>query len=343
MSSYSKYELIDLIEENFKTINPKLKEEAVSYRLKYYGKKVYIRGLIEFTNYCKNDCYYCGIRKSNLKVNRYRLTKAEILDCCENGNRLGFNTFVLQGGEDLKYSERDICDIVYSIKSRFPHCAVTLSIGEKSYAEYKAYFESGADRFLLRHETALNEHYKRLHPSSMSLENRKKCLWNLKEIGYQVGAGFMVGSPFQTSEALAEDLMFLYELQPEMIGIGPFIPHHETPFKESSAGGLNETLAMLVLSRIMVPKALIPATTALNTISENGRRAGFEHGANVIMPNLSPLSRRNEYSLYDNKAVLGLESAYGIDELKKSVEDMGYEFDLSRGDNIEFDKSALKN
>lgn len=336
LNNISKSELAELISSSFKSIDPKLKKTAAELKNKYYGNKIYVRGLIEFTNYCKNDCYYCGIRKSNSRLNRYRLSKKEILQCGEYGHKLGLKTFVLQGGEDLEYSEKDICDIVYSLKSNFPDSAVTLSVGEKSRSEYKAYFNSGADRYLLRHETASTEHYKKLHPANMSLSNRKSCLYDLKEIGFQVGAGMMVGSPFQTVENLAEDLIFINELKPEMIGIGPFIPHSQTPFKNETAGSLNKTLAMIVFARLISEKSLIPSTTALNSISENGRQLGFEHGANVVMPNLSPICVRQAYSLYDNKAISGLEGVDGLSKLKKELSDFGYELDFSRGDCFGF-------
>lgn len=311
---------------------PLLFSKATALRESYYGKKVYFRGLIEFSSYCKNGCYYCGIRGGNHKAVRYRLDKEEILDCCGEGHRLGFRTFVLQSGEDPYYTDDMIADIVYSIKCLYPDCAVTLSIGEKSYAAYRQYYEAGADRYLLRHETAGNAHYRKLHPEEMSLDNRKRCLYDLKEIGYQVGAGFMVGSPYQNDQNLADDLVFLRELQPHMIGIGPFIPHHDTVFADQPAGKTGLTLVMLALLRIMLPKTLLPATTALGTADPLGREKGLKAGANVVMPNLSPRSHRRDYALYDNKICTGEEAAECLGCLSRRIAAAGFEPDFSRGD-----------
>lgn len=307
-------------------------EYAQKQRVKYYGKDVYIRGLIEFTNHCKNNCFYCGIRAGNAAASRYRLSETDILSCCENGYKLGFRTFVLQGGEDMAYSDEDICDIVSKIKSNHPDCAVTLSIGERSFKSYMAYFDAGADRYLLRHETADGSHYKKLHPKDMSLENRKECLFNLKDIGYQVGSGFMVGSPFQTTENLVSDLRFLQELEPDMIGIGPFLPHADTPFGNEEKGSLIKCLNLIAILRLMFPYALIPSTTALGTIHPEGRELGLMAGANVIMPNLSPTDTRELYTLYDNKICAGAEGAEGLCKLEKRVRAVGFEIVTSRGD-----------
>lgn len=276
----SKKEYMELLKgwENPK-VSRKLTEEAVRLRKQYYGDKVYTRGLIEFTNYCKNDCYYCGIRRGNRHAQRYRLSGEEILDCCENGYALGFRTFVLQGGEDPYYTDERMADIVRSIRRDYPDCAITLSIGEKSYESYKLFKEAGADRYLLRHETASEELYRRLHPEEMLLSHRKQCLYDLKALGYQVGAGFMVGSPGQKMEHLAEDLIFLKELQPQMVGIGPFIPHHETRFANETAGSVGLTLFLLSVIRILLPKVLLPATTALGTMDPLGREKGLAAGA----------------------------------------------------------------
>ena len=303
-------------------------------RERYYGKKVYIRGLIEYTNYCKNDCLYCGIRRSSRNVSRYRLDKADILSCCKEGYELGFRTFVLQGGEDPYFTDERMCEIISEIKSGYPVCALTLSIGEKSRESYKAFFDAGADRYLLRHETADSTHYGRLHPPELSLENRKRCLYDLKEIGYQVGTGFMVGSPYQTAENLAEDMMFIKELKPSMVGIGPFISHKDTPFADMESGTLELTLFMLGLIRLTLPYALIPSTTALGTIAPNGRELGLRAGANVIMPNLSPVEVRKKYMLYDNKICTGEESAQCIECLKNRVSSVGYEIVTDRGDAV---------
>ena len=295
---------------------------------------MYIRGLIEFTNYCKNDCLYCGIRKSNANAQRYRLEKSEIMDCCKEGWDLGFRTFVLQGGEDGYYSDEKICDIVSSVKAEYPECAVTLSIGEKSFESYKAYFDAGADRYLLRHETADPVHYSRLHPAELSLENRKRCLLDLKEIGYQVGTGFMVGSPYQTAENLAEDMMFIKKLSPHMVGIGPFISHRDTPFRNEKSGTLELTLFMLGLIRLTLPSVLLPSTTALGTIHPQGREKGILAGANVVMPNLSPVSVRKKYLLYDNKICTGDESAQCRGCLERRISSVGYKIAVSRGDAV---------
>lgn len=301
-------------------------------RHQHYGHDIYIRGLIEFTNYCKNDCYYCGIRKSNAGVMRYRLGEEQILSCCSAGYALGFRTFVLQGGEDGWFTDERMVRIVGAIKSRFPDCAVTLSIGERSKESYQALFQAGADRYLLRHETFNAAHYSLLHPSSLTAASRQKCLWTLKDIGYQVGAGFMVGAPGQTPEYLAEDLLFLEKLKPHMVGIGPFIPHHATPFAGELAGTLEETLFLLGLIRLLLPKVLLPATTALGTIAPNGRELGILSGANVIMPNLSPADVRENYTLYDNKLCTGAEAAAGIQELKDRMCAIGYQIVTDRGD-----------
>ena len=312
----------------------KLKEEAVRIREIYYGKKVFTRGLIEYTNYCKNDCYYCGIRKSNTNAKRYRLTEDEIMACCENGYELGFRTFVLQGGEDAYYTDDRMVAIIKKIKEAYPECALTLSIGEKSYESYKRFREAGADRYLLRHETANEEHYRKLHPEKMSLAVRKNCLYDLKKLGYQVGAGMMVGSPYQTTEDLAEDLVFLKELQPEMVGIGPFIPHHDTQFAKELAGSVEMTLFLLAVIRILLPKVLLPATTALGTMDPLGREKGLQAGANVVMPNLSPVKNRKQYELYDNKICTGEEAAECRGCMGRRVASVGYELVTERGDAV---------
>lgn len=331
----SKKEYMELLKgwENPK-VSRKLTEEAVRLRKQYYGDKVYTRGLIEFTNYCKNDCYYCGIRRGNRHAQRYRLSGEEILDCCENGYALGFRTFVLQGGEDPYYTDERMADIVRSIRRDYPDCAITLSIGEKSYESYKLFKEAGADRYLLRHETASEELYRRLHPEEMLLSHRKQCLYDLKALGYQVGAGFMVGSPGQKMEHLAEDLVFLKELQPQMVGIGPFIPHHETRFANETAGSVGLTLLLLSVIRILLPKVLLPATTALGTMDPLGREKGLAAGANVVMPNLSPVKNRKQYDLYDNKICTGEEAAECRDCLEQRVLSTGYRLVAERGDAL---------
>lgn len=309
---------------------------------KYYGTKVYFRGLLEFSSYCRNDCFYCGLRRSNANAGRYRLTGTEILACCREGYKAGLRTFVLQSGEDAYYTDDRLCSLVAEIKEQCPDCAVTLSIGERSYNSYKRLFDAGADRYLLRHETAAKEHYRKLHPPELSLKNRKQCLYNLKEIGYQVGAGFMVESPFQTFDTLAEDLIFLRELQPHMIGIGPFIPHKDTRFAGFYQPGSFRTLIMLSFLRIMLPKTLLPATTALGTADETGREKGFAAGANVSMPNISPVKYRASYSIYDNKLCSGWEAAEHLPELARHIKSLGLTPDFSRGDFVDFQKQEAK-
>lgn len=317
-----------------------LSEKAREARVRNYGHDVYIRGLIEFTNYCRNDCLYCGIRKSNSSAQRYRLTESQILECCRTGYDIGFRTFVLQGGEDGYYTVEKMTAIIRSIKEEFPDCAVTLSIGERSYEEYKAFYDAGADRYLLRHETADEAHFARLHPDRMSLRNRKKCLYELKQIGFQVGCGFMVGSPFQTVDHIVEDLLFIKELEPHMVGIGPFIPHHATPFAGMEAGTLELTLYLLAVIRLMLPTVLLPATTALGTIDPQGRELGILAGANVVMPNLSPTSVRQKYMLYDNKICTGDEAAECRHCLEKRIESIGCRIAVSRGDHRAYTTST---
>lgn len=329
----SSAEYKELIDNRNQELSEYLFEKARAVRVDNYGYDVYIRGLIEFTNYCRNDCYYCGIRKSNCSAERYRLTKDQILECCSAGYDLGFRTFVLQGGEDGCFTDEKIIDIIRCIKTNYHDCAVTLSIGEKSYESYKAFFDAGAERYLLRHETANAEHYGRLHPKTLSLDNRKQCLYNLKDIGYQVGCGFMLGSPFQTTDCLVEDLLFIKELNPHMVGIGPFIPHHGTPFAGREAGTLELTLFLIGIIRLMLPPVLLPATTALGTIHSKGRELGILAGANVVMPNLSPKSVRQKYLLYDNKICTGDEAAECRYCMQKRMESIGYHVTISRGDH----------
>nr|WP_072902034.1 [FeFe] hydrogenase H-cluster radical SAM maturase HydE [Hathewaya proteolytica] len=298
----------------------------------YYGNSIYIRGLIELTNYCKNNCYYCGIRRDNKNLSRYRLEKEDILNCCHSGYELGFRTFVLQGGEDAYYTKQLLVDIISEIRNVYPQCAVTLSLGERTCEDYKAFFQAGASRYLLRHETANEEHYRKLHPNSMSLEHRKECLWNLKSIGYQVGTGFMVGSPYQNVHHIISDLEFLYQLKPEMVGIGPFIPHHETPFSDFKAGTMEQTTVLIAIIRLMFPNALIPSTTSLATVSPQGRLKGILAGANVVMPNLSPWQVRKKYMLYDNKKCTEEEGAEGYKDLAEAIKSIGYKIVVHRGD-----------
>lgn len=298
-----------------------------------YGNRVFMRGLIEFSSYCKNDCLYCGLRRSNKKAERYRLTAGEIMNCCENGYDLGFRTFVLQGGEDAFFTDDLFCEIIEKIKTKFPDTAVTLSLGERSYDSYKKLFDAGADRYLLRHETADSSHYQKLHPPELTLEHRITCLKQLREIGYQTGCGFMVGSPYQTVDCLVKDLRFIKEFKPHMVGIGPFIPHKDTPFREEKAGDLELTLFLLSVIRLLLPKVLLPATTALGTISPTGREQGIKAGANVVMPNLSPVGVREKYSLYNNKICTGEEAAECVNCLKLRINSTGRDLVAAKGDS----------
>ena len=305
---------------------------ARNQRDEIYGNNIYIRGLIEFTNYCKNNCLYCGIRRGNSNASRYRLTKEEILSCCDIGYKLGFRTFVLQGGEDMYFTDSILVDIISNIKKNHPDCAITLSLGERSKESYKLLKMAGADRYLLRHETASKEHYQKLHPSNMSFDNRLRCINDLKELGYQVGIGFMVKSPYQTEEMLASELVFLKKVNPQMVGIGPFIPHKDTPFNKETAGSAELTTFLLSLIRLTLPGVLLPATTALGTIDPLGREKGILAGANVLMPNLSPTIVRKKYTLYDNKICTGDEAAKCIGCLKKRILSTGCQITIDRGD-----------
>lgn len=313
-------------------VQKRLAERALLVKKNVYGDDIYIRGLIEFTNVCKNDCLYCGIRKSNKNAERYRLTREQILSCCKEGYFLGFRTFVLQGGEDPYFDDEKLIKLISDIKTAFPDCALTLSIGEKSRDSFKAYFDAGADRYLLRHETACPEHYRAIHPPELSFDNRIRCLYDLKEIGYQVGCGMMIGSPFQTYDHLIRDLRFIRDFRPHMVGLGPFIPHKDTPFKDKPAGSLSLTLRVLSIVRLMHPHALLPATTALGTIAPDGRERGILAGANVVMPNLSPTEVREKYKLYDNKICTGHEAAECIECLKNRMKKAGAVIVTSRGD-----------
>ena len=331
-------ELKEILLCDDKEFNEYLFEKARAVREEHYGKSVYLRGLIEFTNHCKNNCYYCGIRCANRNAQRYRLSKNQILECCKEGYALGFRTFVLQGGEDPYYSDEYLVELISEIKNQHPDCAVTLSIGERDKSSYLRLYSAGADRYLFRHETADKEHYRKLHPKNMSFENRMKCLENLREIGYQVGCGMMVGSPFQTVDMLIEDLRFLQSFKPEMVGIGPFIPHHDTRFANEKSGSVELTLRLLSVIRLILPEVLLPSTTALGTLDAFGREKGLLAGANVVMPNLSPSNVRKKYLLYDNKICTGEESAACISCMQRRVNSVGYKIVTARGDHILFNK-----
>lgn len=298
----------------------------------HFGNKIFMRGLIEISNHCKNDCLYCGIRRSQKDVHRYRLTKEEILDCCEQGYALGFRTYVMQGGEDGWFTDDRMCDIVATIRQKYPDCAITLSLGERNHESYQRLFDAGANRYLLRHETADPAHYAQLHPAEMSFEHRMRCLQDLKAIGYQVGCGFMVGSPYQTVHTLLKDLQFITNLQPQMVGIGPFIPASNTPFHDRPAGSVETTLRLLSIIRLILPPVLLPATTALGTLHPRGRELGILAGANVVMPNLSPRDHRKDYSLYDNKLCTGDEAAECRVCLDRRIRTTGSELVVDRGD-----------
>ena len=311
-----------------------LKAAASDTRDRIYGKKVFARGLIEFTSYCRNDCYYCGLRRSNRDALRYRLSYDCIMDTAEAGYRAGFRTFVLQGGEDSYFTDERLIMIVRGIKERYPDAAVTLSVVERSFESYKALKDAGADRYLLRHETADSVHYRKLHPDDMSQKNRIRCLHDLKELGYQTGAGMMVGSPGSSSRTLAEDMVFLSSLKPEMVGIGPFIPHSSTPFRDEKRGSVDLTLRMVSLVRLALPHAMIPSTTALATASSDGQLQGILHGANVIMPDITPQSERSKYMIYDGKKITGDEAGENLRQIAEGMESIGYELSMERGDYI---------
>ena len=330
----TKSEWIDLIAHRTPRLAQELFCRAVKVRQTHYGKDVYIRGLIELTNYCKQDCLYCGIRRSNSKVNRYRLSDQEVLKCCKEGYELGFRTFVLQGGEDPFYTDERLIPLIKEIRHLYPECAITLSLGERSKESYQALYEAGANRYLLRHETANHEHYGRLHLDNLTAKSRQESLWQLKEIGYEVGSGFMVGSPYQTTEHLADDMLFLKELNPQMIGIGPFLPHHATPFHHQEAGNLELTLFMIGLLRLMLPGVLLPATTSLGTLAKDGREQGILAGANVVMPNLTPPTVRKNYLLYDDKIGTSDEALDSYNVAKEAIESIGYHIVVSRGDSL---------
>lgn len=333
-TSMASYEELLFLLDNISTEDKKyLIEKSHDVSLKNYSNNVFIRGLIEFTNYCIRDCKYCGIRKSNDKADRYRLTLDEILECADIGDKLGYKTFVLQGGEDPYFTDEKMVEIITNLKNKYPNNAITLSLGERSYKSYEKMFKAGADRYLLRHETANKMLYESLHPNS-SFENRRKCLENLKKIGYQIGAGFMVGLPNQNNNDLVDDLLYLKELNPHMCGIGPFIPHIDTPLANECGGTVEKTITMLALIRLILPKALLPATTALGSIDPLGREKGLKAGGNVVMPNLSPTSVREKYSLYNGKICTGDEAAECRDCIEKRINNEGFKLKVDRGDSL---------
>ncbi|MBR7071449.1 MAG: [Clostridia bacterium] len=326
-----KAEYLTLIQHRKET-RDELAARACKVRARYYGQQIFIRGLIEISSFCKNNCYYCGLRAGNVHAKRYRLSSEEIISAADTGYALGFRTFVLQGGEDPFYTDEILVGIVQTLKDRYPDCAVTLSLGERGYESYRLLRQAGADRYLLRHETADPAHYGLLHPAEMSFERRMQCLKDLRSLGYQVGAGFMVGSPHQTEENLAQELVFLRDFRPEMVGIGPFLPHHDTPFAKELPGSVEMTCFLLSLIRLTLPDVLLPATTALGTADPNGREKGIMAGANVLMPNLSPAHVREKYLLYDGKICTGEEAAQCIECLKNRIRKTGCEIVTARGD-----------
>ncbi len=330
--SLSVEEYEELLQGRTPEIQAYLAQKALELRRQVYGNSVYIRGLVEISNICKNNCLYCGIRAQNIHCERYRLSPQQIFECCEQGYKIGFRTFVLQGGEDGFFTDEILCELIIKIKSHFPDCAITLSLGERSKQSYQALFDAGADRYLLRHEAVNEEIYSKLHPTNLSIKNRLQCLNNIKEIGYQVGCGFMVGAPYQTMRHIAEDLKFIEEFKPHMCGIGPFVPHKNTIFKAESTGSVELTCYLLSIIRIMHPNILLPATTALGTVQEGGREKGILAGANVIMPNLSPVTVRDKYELYNNKLHTGAESAENIEILNNRLREIGFEIEITRGD-----------
>ncbi len=309
-----------------------LMEQAREVAQARFGKGIFVRGLIELTNVCRNDCLYCGIRRSNSNVSRYTLTREQVLDSCEQGYKIGFRTFVLQGGEWGEERSTWIAELIRDIRQRWPECAITLSLGEHTRETYAMWRKAGADRYLLRHETHNKRLYSLLHPEGMTIQHRLQCLDWLKELGFQVGAGIMVGSPFQSLNSIVEDIMYLVDFKPHMIGIGPFIPQHETLFSRFPAGSVDLTARFYAILRLALPFALIPSTTAMATLSPDGRLRGILAGANVVMPNLSPADNRAKYALYDNKASFGAESAQGIKKLADELSSIGYHIDWSRGD-----------
>ncbi|MGL5122975.1 MAG: [FeFe] hydrogenase H-cluster radical SAM maturase HydE [Fusobacteriaceae bacterium] len=332
-NNLSDEELLTLL-NNLDEDNKKyLFEKSYMTRAKFYGNTVFLRGLIEISNYCKKDCMYCGIRNSNKKSKRYRLSEEELINCCIKGYDLGYRTFVIQGGEDSYFTDEILCRVIKRIKNSYNDCAITLSLGERSKESYKKLYEAGADRYLLRHETATKKIYESVHPN-MSFENRRKCLRDLKEIGFQTGAGFLVGLPNQTNEDFIKDLRFIKELEPEMVGIGPFIPQKDTPMGHLDSGDVKKVIIMLSIVRLLLPEVLLPATTALGTLDPTGREKGFKVGANVIMPNLSPFENRDKYSLYDGKKFVQDEAAEELKNIIKKIDSTGFKAVMTRGDNV---------
>lgn len=327
----SQEDMLDLL-HNRSAYADTIKQAATEKRQAAYSNKVFIRGLIELSSYCKQDCYYCGLRRSNPEAKRYRLSAEVVLDQAKRGYDLGVRTFVLQGGEDPHFTDERLIPLVQRLKQLYPDVAITLSLGERPKESYQKLWDAGADRYLLRHETADEEHYQILHPKPMQFSSRRKALLDLKEIGFQTGAGMMVGSPGQTMDTLAKDLLFLQELKPQMVGIGPFIHAGDTPFANEPDGDVSLTLYLLQLVRLLLPNALIPATTALATKDEAARMEALITSANVVMPNLTPAEKRADYAIYENKRAFALEAIEGLDQLRQLLEDNQLSLDLSRGD-----------
>jgi len=316
-----------------------LSNAALRVKEEFYGKEIYIRGIVEFSNFCKQNCLYCGIRKDNAHVDRYRLSHKEIVEACRKGYALGYRTFVLQSGEDPYFTDDRVVAIIKDIRDNFKDAAITLSLGEKTKRSYKKFYDAGADRYLLRHETANEKLYDKLH-ENMTFQNRKECLYDLKEIGYQVGAGLMVGSPGQKKTDLIDDLRFLKELKPQMVGMGPYLTHKETPLKDSENGSLTETLVMLSLVRLILPEVLLPATTAVGTIDDYGREQAILAGCNVVMPNISPMEVRKKYELYENKICVDDQPEECRFCIEGRVKCTGSTLNMCRGDHISFHKNS---
>ena len=309
-----------------------LRDNAVRTAREQFGLGIYIRGLIELSSFCKCDCLYCGLRRSNRTAERYRLTHEEVMACCREGYALGFRTFVLQGGEDGTHTDEWLVELISDMRRTYPDVAITLSLGERTEESYRRLKEAGANRYLLRHEAANEELYASLHPSSKGLKHRLECLEALKRCGYQTGMGMMIGVKGQSVDHIVEDLLLIERMQPEMVGIGPFLPHKATPLGSEPAGELNMVLATIAIVRLMLPKALLPSTTALATLHPRGRLEGILSGANVVMPNLSPSDVRAKYAIYENKASWGKEAAEGLSALESELNTIGYHIDYARGD-----------
>lgn len=319
-------ELIALLEDE--NCNQNLFEAADSVRKNFVGDEIHLRGLIEFSNICKNNCCYCGLRRDNRKISRYRLENAEILELAAHGAAMGLKTIVLQSGEDAYYGCERLCEIIRGIKRL--NVALTLSIGEKSLEDYQAYHAAGADRFLLRIETTDRTLYER-HDPEMSWEARRQCLTDLRRAGLEVGSGCLVGLPGQTVASLADDILFFKEIEADMIGIGPFIPHPDTPLGDASGGRLETALKVMALTRLLLPDINIPATTAMETLAQDGQIRALKAGANVIMPNITLTDYRRYYELYPGKSATGYTPDESLKKVVAKIESIGRKVALGFG------------